>query len=163
MRLLLAFIFSISVYSSYGQEFTKLDHQREFHGFRFGSSASQYDNDLVLDLTISYGIKTYKYKGKSLKKFEGFKTHDINLSFENDKLNYLDIYLKKLSDEEFDILLKRLENKYGPSISFNALDKGVTTAVTWKGNRITLQLYRYNENTIDVYDQNMTVFTITVQ
>ena len=48
------------------QSFDSLDHHQNFYGFEFGTGAEAFDNDLKLDLTISYGTKYYKYIGQRL-------------------------------------------------------------------------------------------------
>ncbi|MDX1628537.1 MAG: hypothetical protein R3345_07545, partial [Fulvivirga sp.] len=95
-----------------------------------------------------------------LKRFYGFKTYEINLGFNQDKLNYLDIYFRKLDDEEFEYLLQQLEKDFGEATPFTPRDKGISEALEWRGDHLKMQLYRYNQDAVDHYDRNMTVLAV---
>ena len=160
MKVFVLILLLVVARSSHAQEFNKLDSSKNFQGFVFGTSAEQYNN-LQLDLTISYGTKYYKYKGRRIKEFFGFKTHQVNIGFDNDALHYIDLYFKNLDQEAFDLLLQRLQYVYGEATEFGALDKGVTQALEWTGDHLVMQLYKYNSEAPDFDDKNMTVLIVT--
>lgn len=134
---------------------------REFNGFSIGSHTENYQGDLQLDLTISYGTKYYKYAGKLLRKYRGLKVHDINLGFHEDRLIYVDLYFKRLDDNAFEYLLEQLTSDFGEPVMFMALDKGVLASYEWKENGLTTQLYRCNDEASDHADRHMTVLAIS--
>lgn len=144
------------------QESTKIDRVRSFRGLAFGASPEQCNGDLKLDLTISYGLKYYKYRDKALSDIFGFKIFDANLGFRHDQLEYIDFFFNKLDEQAFDNLSTKLSDEFGlPKILEKVDEQGVVQAVEWKGLRTWVQLYRYDNTANDVQDRRKTVLMIS--
>ncbi|MEM1409092.1 MAG: hypothetical protein AAGG59_20065, partial [Bacteroidota bacterium] len=118
--ILCSIVFLIS-YCGYAQK--KLDEIASFYGLKFGAHPTDTDGNLQLDLTISYGMKYYKYRNKRLKEVYGQKIDFINLGFRDDKLEYIDIYLSKPGAADFQAIIDSLEYDFGPSVNFEAVEK----------------------------------------
>ncbi|MEM9855926.1 MAG: hypothetical protein AAF843_01140 [Bacteroidota bacterium] len=138
-----------------------IDDQKAFFSLELGSSPEELNGHLQLDLTISYGLKYYKYRSKDLKTIYGLKVHEINLGFREDKLEYIDIYYDKLDHDEFESLISYLETSYGSSVEFQPAEKGITEAVRWQGKTTVLDVYRYGSEVIDQEDKNKSVVAIS--
>ncbi|MEM9391105.1 MAG: hypothetical protein AAGA02_11560, partial [Bacteroidota bacterium] len=106
---------------SYSQN--NIDETSSFMNLNFGSSPSQVEGSLELDLTISYGLKYYKYRSKNHREIYGQKIDFINLGFRDDKLEYIDIYLSKPGAADFQAIIDSLEYDFGPSVNFEAVEK----------------------------------------
>lgn len=154
MALLLIFIV---LHTTYGQK--KLA-QNSFFNLSFGATPQEVAGKLELDLTISYGLKYYKYKDKRLKVLYGQKVHEINLGFRDDQLEYIDIYFAKFEAADFQTLTDSLIKDFGQPLSFEAVEKGVIESVRWKDDNTTLDFYRYGSNAVDMDDRNKSVIAI---
>lgn len=152
------FTFTLSVYS---QGFAQVDRSQVFNGFTFGSTPESIEGRLQLDLTISYGVKYYKYYGRLLKSVYNYKTSQVNLGFRDEKLEYLDVYFNKLDATQFADLLSHLQRDYGPSVAFKTEERGIIEAVEWRGEHIVMQFYRYDDTAVDYDDRNQTVLTVS--
>ncbi|QSE98075.1 hypothetical protein [Fulvivirga lutea] len=147
---------------NHAQVFQNVDDLQSFENISFSSSPEDLPGDLQLDLIISYGLKYYKYSHSSLDEVFEFKTSDINLGFNNEKLEYMDFYFPDLNNLDFDELRNKLEVRFGSATIVDAIEKGVTNSVQWKGQRVTIDLYKYGEDVIDTNDQNKTVLAFTL-
>ena len=134
---------------------------KSFKIFEFGSSPNDVNGRLQLDLTISYGLKYYKYKSKNFKELYGQKIHDINLGFRDDQLEYIDMYFAKLDLDGFNDIREGLDLELGNSNRFEAVEKGVIASFRWKIGETTIDFYQYNDEAIDLDDRNKTVLAIS--
>ncbi len=141
--------------------FQNPDDLYDFHGFTFGMAPDDLPGSLQLDLTISFGLKYYKYRDKSVQTLYNRKVYDINLGFRDDQLEYIDIYFNKLDQEAFDTFRNQLEVRFGSSTLIDAVEPGIINAVQWDGNEVTIDLYRYGDEPIDNQDKNKTVLAIS--
>ncbi|MEM1408039.1 MAG: hypothetical protein AAGG59_14760, partial [Bacteroidota bacterium] len=85
----------------------------------------------------------------------------INLGFRDDKLEYIDIYLSKPGAADFQAIIDSLEYDFGPSVNFEAVEKGVIEAVRWQDEGTVLDFYRYGSETVDIDDKNKSVIAIS--
>ncbi|HNP18438.1 MAG TPA: hypothetical protein PKL31_08405 [Fulvivirga sp.] len=157
--LVLVFVFSSVIGSA--QKFKSVDNITSFQNIAFDSSPESQNGSLDLDLIISYGLKYYKFKSRELKEISGFKIHAINLGFRDDKLEYMDFYFKKLSSDDFTTLRTSLEREYGYAKEIEPIEVGVVQAVTWAGDNVTLNLYRFESDANDLEDRNKTVLAVS--
>ncbi|MEO0556030.1 MAG: hypothetical protein AAF149_22795 [Bacteroidota bacterium] len=127
--LIISFVFALS--ESYSQK--HIDEIPSFQNLSFESSPSHIEGNLELNLTISYGLKYYKYRSKNYKEIYGLKIHFMNLGFRDDKLEYLDIYFSKLTAADFQVIIDSLECCFGESENFEAVEKGIIEAIRWQG------------------------------
>ncbi|MEQ8576856.1 hypothetical protein [Fulvivirga sp.] len=155
--LLLAIAFS----ESWAQQSADIDKITSFHNFEFQSSPESLPGKLTLDLTISFGVKYYKYDDKDLKELYGNKIYDINLGYRDDLLEYVDFYFQRLNQADFDRMKDELVNQYGDFLIIEAVEQGVEEAIRWEGDVVTLDLYRYGNEAIDLHDRNKTVLAAT--
>ena len=156
-----AILFLSILTSSLGQTNTKVDQLKGFKVFTFDSTPEEYNGNLRLDLTISYGLKYYKYTGKEARDIHGFKASDINVGFRDDRLEYIDFYFKKIESSNFEELFAKLSETFGTGEKLeNPDEKGVVQAVEWKGKKVLIQLYRYDDTANDTEDRNKTVLMI---
>lgn len=146
---------------SWAQQGADIDNLTSFQGFEFRSSPESLPGKLTLDLTISFGINYYKYDDKELRELYGNRIYDINLGFRDDKLEYVDFYFQRLNQADFDRIKDELVKQYGDFIIIEAVEQGVEEAVRWEGNIVTIDLYRYGNEAIDVHDRNKTVLAAT--
>lgn len=147
---------------SFGQTDIKIDQIRNYEGFSFGSTPDTYGKDLKLDLVISYGLKYYKYVGKSPREIHEYKIADINVGFREDLLEYVDFYFNKLNKTDFQLLYDKLCSEFGRGKFLTVTNEpGVVQAAEWKGEKTWVQLYRYNEDAIDSDDRKKTVLMIS--
>ncbi|MEM6525408.1 MAG: hypothetical protein AAF693_16520 [Bacteroidota bacterium] len=135
--------------------------QNTFYELTFGSKPEEIPGKLQLDLTISYGLKYYKYKSKNHKEIYGQKVHEMTLGFQDDLLVYIDIYFSKLGPNGFRSLTDSLEVNFGKAKSFEAVEKGIIDATRWEENNTTLDFYRYGDGAIDLDDRNKSVISIS--
>lgn len=146
---------------SWAQQNEDIDKITFFHNFEFRSSPESLPGKLTLDLTISFGVNYYKYDDKDLKELYDNKIYDINLGFRDDLLEYVDFYFQRLNQADFDRMRDELVKLYGDFIIIEAVEQGVEEAVRWEGNVVTIDLYRYGNEAIDVHDRNKTVLAAT--
>ncbi len=158
---ILVLIFAFSSINGFAQKFKSVDDITSFQNIAFGSSPESQNGSLDLDLIISYGLKYYKFKSRELKEISGFKVQVINLGFRNDKLEYMDFYFKRLSSDDFSALRMSLEEKYGLAKEIEPIEVGVVQAVTWAGDKVTLNLYRFEEEANDLEDRNKTILALS--
>jgi len=146
---------------SWAQQNAGIDQLTSFHTFEFGSTPGSLPGKLTLDLTISYGFNYYKYDHKDLRVLYGNKIFDINLGYRDDLLEYVDFYFQRLNQAEFDNMRVDLVKQYGDFIVIDAAEPGVEEAVSWEGSVVTISLYRFGNEAIDLLDRNKTVLAAT--
>lgn len=154
-------VFLFYSFSGSAQSSASLDTLVTFQGFSFGSAPNDVKGSLKLDLTISYGLKYYKFSSNRHKEIYGLKVHDMSLGFRNDELEYIDIYYNRLEDEDLENLIVQLENEFGESKTVDAIEKGVIESYRWSGKDTTIDLYRYGNDVISAEDKNKTILAIS--
>lgn len=145
----------------WAQQSADIDKLTSFQNFEFGSSPESLPGKLTLDLTISFGVNYYKYEDKDLRELFGNKIYDINLGFRDDLLEYVDFYFQRLNQADFDRMKDELVKQHGDFIIIEAVEQGVEEAVRWEGKVVTIDLYRYGSEAIDLHDRNKTVLAAT--
>jgi len=162
ISLFVLFTLLLSSFPGVSQDKTDIDSIRSFRGFSFGSSSDEYGKNLKLDLVISYGLKYYKYIGKSPKEIHGYKIADGNVGFRDDVLEYIDFYFSKLDKDDFELMYAKLCSEFGNGKRLTVTNEpGVVQAAEWKGDKTWIQLYRYDENANDSDDRRKTVLMIS--
>uniref|UniRef100_UPI00404B9539 hypothetical protein n=1 Tax=Fulvivirga sp. TaxID=1931237 RepID=UPI00404B9539 len=162
MKIYISILLLLIAFSeSWAQQSADIDKITSFHNFEFRSSPESLPGKLTLDLTISFGVKYYKYNDKDLKELYGNKIYDINLGYRDDLLEYVDFYFQRLNQADFDRMKDELVNQYGDFLIIEAVEQGVEEAIRWQGNIVTIDLYRYGNEAIDLIDRNKTVLATT--
>lgn len=151
----------ITFLESWAQQSADIDKITSFHTFEFQSSPESLPGKLTLDLTISFGVNYYKYDDRDLRALYDNKIFDINLGYRDDLLEYVDFYFQRLNQADFDRMKDELVKLYGEFIIIEAVEQGVEEAIRWEGKIVTIDLYRYGNEAIDLHDRNKTVLAAT--
>ena len=146
----------------WAQQSADIDKLNTFQSFEFRSTPESLPGKLTLDLTISFGVKYYKYDDKNLRALYDNKIFDINLGYRDDLLEYVDFYFHRLNHGDFNNMKEELVKQYGDFIVIDATQQGVEEAVRWEGNNnVTIDFYRFGNEAIDLLDRNKTVLAAT--
>lgn len=147
---------------SSAQQIADIDKLNTFHSFEFRSTPESLPGKLTLDLTISFGVKYYKYDDKDLRELYGNKIYDINLGYRNDQLEYVDFYFQRLNHGDFNNMKEELVKQYGDFLLIEAMQQGVEEAIRWENNNnVIIDFYRFSNEAIDLLDRNKTVLAAT--
>lgn len=85
----------------------------------------------------------------------------MNIGYQDDQLEYIDIYFNELKSDEVKRLIEQLESIFGKSEVVEAFEKGVVESYRWDGTSTTLDLYRYGSEVISLEEKNKTVLAIS--
>ncbi len=139
----------------------ELSEYRKLDRFVLGSPVDQFEDQIRLDVSISYGQDYYIFTGKEPDVFLGLRIRQIKLGFFDDLMNYIDFYFRKPDDAAFASLKENLTTMFGiPEEAEDADESGLLEAYRWTDDDLILHLKRFGPYASDWDEQNMTILVL---